>query len=178
MKKTIIISAAVAIGLATLLGGWFMAKPGGPAYAAGALYRQAHFGGDHHRHKDRANFRGHRAIAMVCSDQRDRRIKAATGFVEGFVNFTPEQEKPWQELTRAIDEGSATIGQTCENVAPKGTELSAPENLARFETVLETGLSVVQKIRPAFAAFYGSLSDKQKKALESLMSQRHGYRHR
>lgn len=178
MKKTIIISASALIGLATLLGGWFMVQPGGPAYAAGALYRQAHVDGDHERHRGHGNFRGRRAFAMICSDQRDRRIEAATGFVEGFVNFTPEQEKPWKELTRAIDEGSAKIGETCEQIVPNRTALSAPEHLARIETVMQTGLSVVQDLRPAFATFYESLSDKQKKALEGLMSHRHGRGHR
>ena len=178
MKKTIIISASVLVGLATLLGAWFMVQPSGPAYAAGALYRQAHFDGHHDRHRGHGTFRGRRAFAMVCSDQRERRIKAATGFVEGLVNFTPEQEKPWKDLTRAIDEGSAKIGQTCEKVVPEGADLSAPEHLARIETVMEAGLTVVQNLRPAFAAFYESLSDKQQKALESLMSHRHGHRRR
>lgn len=178
MKKAIIISGAVILGLGTLLGGWIMVKPSGPAYAAGALYRQADFSDHHGRHGGHGNFRGKRALAMVCSDRRDHRIKAATGFVEGFVNFTPEQEKPWQDLTRAIDEGSAKVGQTCDNLLPKGADISAPETLARMETVLATGLSVVQNIRPAFGAFYDSLSDKQKQALEGMLSHRGGRRHR
>ena len=178
MKKTLIVSASALIGLATLLGGWFMVQPSGPAYAAGAVYRQAHFGGDHDRHRERANFRGHRAVAMVCSDRRERTIETVTGFVEGFINFTPEQQKSWKDLTQAVDEGSALIGQTCDKVGPKEAQLSAPENLARIETVLATGLSVVQKLRPAFAKFYATLSEKQQKALESLLARRHSRTHR
>lgn len=177
MKKTLIISASALIGLATLVGGWYIVQPSGPAYAAGTVYRQAHFGGDQDRYKGRATFRGHRAIAMLCSDRRDRTIETVTGFVEGFINFTPEQEKPWKDLTEAVGEGSALVSQTCEKVTPKGSQLSAPENLARIETVLETGLSVVQKLRPAFANFYGSLSEKQQKALETLLAHRHGRGH-
>jgi hypothetical protein len=178
MKKVVIISGAAVLGLATLLGGWFMVKPGAPAYAAGALYRQADFGDHHGRHGGHKGFRGKRAFAMICSDRRNHRIEAATGFVEGFVNFTPEQEKPWKDLTQAIEEGSAKIGQTCEELDPKGADVSAPEKLARIETVLATGLSVVQDIRPAFTTFYDSLTDKQQQALEGLMSHRRGGRHR
>ena len=51
---------------------------------------------------------------------------------------------------------------------------SAPEKMKRIEALLETGLSVVQRVRPAFGEFYGALSDKQKQALENLMAHRRG----
>lgn len=178
MKKAIIISVSVVVGVTALLGGWFMIQPSGPAYAAGALYRQAHFDGDHNWHRGRGHHRGQHAIKMVCSSHRDQTIETVTGFVEGFIDFTPEQEKSWKELTQAVDEGSAIVGQTCEKMAPKDATLSASENLARIETVLETGLSVVQRLRPAFASFYDSLSDKQKNSLERLLAHKHRRGHR
>ena len=109
MKKTIIISGVIVIGLAGVLGGWFTLWPSGPSYAAGALYRQAHMGGDSGGFRHHGKFRGHRAVARLCSDRRDQSINAVTGFVEGFVNLTPAQTGPWKKLTQAVTEGSAMI---------------------------------------------------------------------
>ena len=49
---------------------------------------------------------------------------------------------------------------------------TAPERLARFETLATTGLDILQRISPAFERFYATLSDKQKKALDDLISHR------
>lgn len=174
MKKLLILSGAVTIGLATLLGGWFVISPSGPSYAAGAIYRHAAFGGHDDRDRHRSSRRGHRSLTYVCSDRRDRSIEVAKGFVEGFVNFTPEQLGPWNKLTQAVNEGSATIGKACEKATPMDAALSAPEKMKRVEVLLETGLSVVQRVQPAFGEFYGALSDKQKQALENLMAHRRG----
>jgi hypothetical protein len=177
MKKTIIISASIVVSLATLLGSWFMVQPSGPAYAAGALYRQAHLSGDSEGFRHHGKFRGHRAVARLCSDRRDRSIDAVTGFVEGFVNLTPEQIGPWKNLTQAVTEGSAMVGKACEDVKLKAKALPAPQKLEQVETLLETGLSIVQKVRPAVAEFYGVLSDTQKKALDQLIAHRHHKSH-
>lgn len=99
MKKTFILTGAIVIGLAGVLGGWFTLWPSGPSYAAGALYRQAHLGGDHGNFRHHGKFGGHRAVASLCSDKRNRSIESVTGFIEGFVNLTPAQTGPWKKLT-------------------------------------------------------------------------------
>lgn len=177
MKKTFIVTGAVIVGLGVVLGGWLTLSPSGPSYAAGAVYRQVHLdGGDgHFRH--RGKFRGHRAIARLCSDRRDRSIGAVTGFVEGFVNLTPAQIGPWKELNQAVAEGSAMIGKACEEVDLKSDAQAAPQKLEQIEKLLQTGLSIVQKVRPAATQFYDALSDTQKKALDGLMAHRHGRSH-
>ncbi len=174
MKKTLIVTGAIVIGLATVLGGWFTIWPSGPSYAAGALYRQAHFGNDYGNFRHHGMFREHRTVARLCSDKRNRSIEAVTGFVEGFVNLTPVQMDPWKKLTEAVAEGSAMIGKACEEVTLKAETQATPQKLAQIETLLETGLSIVQKVRPAVADFYGVLSDTQKKALDDLIAHRQG----
>ncbi len=173
MKKTLIVTGAIVIGLATVLGGWHMIWPSGPSYAAGALYRQAHFGNDYGNFRHHGMFREHRSVTRLCSDKRERSIEAVTGFVEGFVNLTPVQMDPWKKLTEAVAEGSAMIGKSCEEVTLEAEAQATPQKLAQIETLLETGLSVVQRVRPAFGEFYEALSAEQKQALESLMSRRH-----
>ena len=114
-----------------------------------------------------------RAINKLCGDDRAGMIESVSGFVEGFVNFTPEQTGPWNNLMQSVNDGSAMIDTACEKVTVVETAQSAPEHLAHIETLLETGLSVVQRVRPAFGEFYEALSAEQKQALESLMSRRH-----
>ena len=174
MKKKIIISVAAFAGLASLLAGWFVVWPSAPSYAAGAIYRQAHFDGDREQYRHQGKHRGHRSVARLCSDRRDHSIKTVTGFVEGFVNLTPEQTGPWNELTQAVTESSARIGKACDEIDLKAKNQITPEKLAQIERMLETGLSVVKNLRPAVTNFYAVLSADQKKALDGLTARRHG----
>lgn len=135
----------------------------------------AFFGGGHHRGWGR----GGRGMQRLCSPQRDERIEDVIEFVEGFVDFSPEQSEAWTKLTGAVRTGSATVDETCGKVRQAGRPKSAPEKLALAETMMTTGLSVVQQVRPAFEEFYGLLSEKQQDALDGLMNRgkgRHGWR--
>ena len=178
MKKTLIVSALAVVGLATAIGGWFTFWPSSSSYAAGTLYRQVGMdGGDRHFRHHRGRH-GHRAVARLCSDRRDRSIEAVTGFVEGFVNLTDEQKGPWQALSQSVTESSAMIGKTCEEVNWQDRSQPTPQKLEQIEKVLTTGLSIIQKVRPAYNDFYAVLTDAQKKALDGLIARRHGRSHR
>ncbi len=169
--RKILIGTGVA---AAVLGGAVVAGsaiwPTAPSYAAGVAARQVHFGG----HGGWRHGRGHhaRGMAMMCGEHRDQRIEHGLAFVEGFVNFTPEQTTTWGELTKEIRAGSATIGEKCDELEKAGEPESAPDRLQRFESMTTTGLGILQRIRPAFERFYASLSDKQKKAIDDLISHR------
>ena len=143
--------------------------PTAPSYAAGVAARQVHFGGGGGWRHGRGHARG---MAMICSDRRDQRIEHGIAFVEGFVNFTPEQTTAWSELTDAVRAGNASIGEKCEELENSGEPKSAPDRLQRLETLASTGLGILQRIRPAFERFYATLSDKQKKAVDDLISHR------
>jgi hypothetical protein len=143
--------------------------PTAPSYAAGVVARQAHFGGHGGWHHGRGHGRG---MATICSERRDQRIEHGLAFVEGFVNFTPEQTTAWSELTDVVRAGSASIGEKCEELEKTGMPESVPDRLQRFETLASTGLGILQRIRPAFERFYATLSDKQKKAVDDLISHR------
>ena len=169
-RKILIGSGVAAAVLSGAVFAWSTIWPTAPGYAAGVVARQVDFAGHGGWH------RGHgRGMAMICTDRRDRRIEDGLAFVEGFVNFTPDQTTAWSELTQAIRAGSATIGEKCQEMENTDTALSAPDRLARVETLATTGLAILQRIRPAFDRFHATLSDKQKKALDGLMSH-HGRR--
>ncbi len=89
--RRILIGSGVAAAVLTgTVFAWSTVWPTAPGYAAGVVARHAQIaghGGWHH-----GSGRGHaRGMAMICGDRRDRRIADGLAFVEGFVNFTPEQ---------------------------------------------------------------------------------------
>lgn len=168
--KTRTILIGLGAGVAMLAGAVFV-WPTAPTYAAGVAVRQVHFGG--HGGWHRGGGRGHgRGFAAICSDRRNQGIEHGLAFVEGFVNFTAEQTAAWNELGEAVRAGSAAIGEKCKELEATGMPTSTPERLARFEAMATTGLGILKRIRPAFDRFYATLSDKQKKALDSLITRR------
>ena len=160
-RKTLILSIS-SLGAVALVAGTLFAAGTGGASAYGK------WAGGH-------GWSGH-AQARLCSERRDAKIDHAIGFVEAFVDFTPEQTGPWNALTAAVKSGSAKIGQACETVEAEGRPAHAPQHLARAELALTTALGVVQEVRPAFVDLYGKLNDEQRARIDDLLS-RHG-RHR
>ena len=127
-------------------------------------------GGGHHRfHR-----RGHGA-KMICSERRAEKLDDAIGFIEAFFSFNDTQKTEWDKLAAALRQGSDTIGRHCETIEAKNKDASAPDKLARVETMLTAGLEIVQNVRPAFDGFYASLDEKQQAALDKLV-QRHRHR--
>ena len=117
----------------------------------------------------------HRGKGMkhLCSDERTKKLEDGIQFVEAFFSFNEEQQKAWGNLATTLREGSVTIGKYCDNLGERPT--TAPEKLARAETMLAAGHELVQDIRPSFESFYGTLDAKQQAALDKL-HQRHGRR--
>ncbi len=118
---------------------------------------------------------GHGAKAL-CSDQRDIRLSAATGFVEAFVSFTPEQTASWNTLKAALEAGSRKVGAACVSAEAQGDGGTAPQRLARVELALGTALEIVQDVRPAFDDLYAKLSDEQRTRIDEMISKRGRHR--
>jgi len=164
------VGAAAAILATTTVVAW----PTAPSYTAGAIVAQAPVGvaAAHWRGGWRRGYGpGHRrGFQAICSERRNEGIEHGLAFVEGFVNFTPEQGAAWKDLGEAVRAGSATIGEKCKELKAAGMPQTAPERLARFEAMATAGLGILKRIRPAFDRFYATLSEKQKKALDGLIS--------
>lgn len=116
---------------------------------------------------------GHR-FARLCSERREERLENMIGLVESFADFTAEQTAAWDDLTRALNSGSATIGATCDELKAEGRPQTAGEKLAAMERMMETGLVALRQVRPAFDNFYAVLDDEQKQAIDKLAAHRRG----
>jgi hypothetical protein len=164
------VGAAAAILGATTVVAW----PTAPSYTAGAIVAQAPVGAVSAHFRGRMGPGHRRGFEAICSERRNQGIEHGLAFVEGFVNFTPEQTTAWNELGAAIRAGSASVGEKCTELRAAGEPRTAPERLARFEAMATTGLDILKRVRPAFDRFYATLSEKQKKALDGLIEHRRG----
>ncbi|HMR34305.1 MAG TPA: Spy/CpxP family protein refolding chaperone [Geminicoccaceae bacterium] len=105
---------------------------------------------------------------MFCGPDRNDRLNRMVEMIEGFANFSPEQEPAWQQLRDAVRDASAKLGPACD--AMRDARDGAPtERLASIETMLSAGLDAVREVRPKFDAFYATLNDKQKRAIDRLV---------
>ena len=119
-------------------------------------------------------------FARFCSDERVERIDYAIEKVRREVNPTEAQLPAWNRLTEAVREGDLEIAARCDEFKDAGRAATAPEKLARAEAAMTTGLSIMETVRPALDDFYGTLSDEQKRTVDSMMKHRrhhhgHGY---
>ena len=121
---------------------------------------------------------GHRGgmAKRLCSDARDEHIEAGIAFAETFMAFTPEQRAAWDRLTAAVRAGSEKVGEACTETEALRAEKTMPAKLALAEAATKTAAAVLGDVRPAFDAWYATLSDEQRQALDDLMKRRHGER--
>ena len=127
------------------------------------------------RHHVTAGHGGHRFVRL-CSERREERLENMIGLVESFADFTAEQTAAWDDLTRALDSGSVTIGVTCDDLRSEGRPETASDKLAVMERMMEAGLVALRQVRPAFDRFYAALDDEQKQAIDKLAVHRRGHR--
>lgn len=113
--------------------------------------------------------RGHgRGLARICGEHRDERLETMVEFADAFLKLEPSQTQAWNGLTAALRAGSARIGETCATLNAGDWPTKAPEKLVAVETIAAAGLGILRDVRPAFDAFYATLDDKQKAALDGL----------
>lgn len=164
-KRALIIGALCALGLGLAFAGLEAAQPASSTHGDGASAGPARVAGFHHRWSH-----GRRGIGRMCSHRHDAWIENTVAVVEGFVDFTPPQAEAWNRLTGALRSGNASVREVCDGLKKAGRPKTISEKLARMETMMAAGLGVVQEVRPAFDGFYAVLTDKQRKALDGLIS--------
>lgn len=168
IRKTIGYSAVAAVALVGVGATVLAAEPNLVVQAVertgvGASMFNAGHSGWH-----RGGRHGGHGLMRVCMAARGDRLDDMIGFVENIMEFSAEQQTAWDELAAALRRGKEGVVKTCGELREEGRPETAPARLAMVETALQTGLTAVQDVRPAFDKFYATLSDKQKSALDDL----------
>lgn len=150
------------------------AAPSGPSLtgieAAGG---PAFMGAMHKARQDGRRWGGGHG-GKFCGKRSGKRMERMTTLIEGLMTFTPAQQTAWNDLKTAANDGKESMEKACETVKSGEKPKTAPERLARMEAMMTTRLGALQTVRPAFDTFYGTLSDKQKSAIDGLMTRGHG----
>ena len=114
-----------------------------------------------------------RAFSHRCDGRWVENADKVIDHVEKALELKPEQAAAWAKLTARVRSGGTAFVETCEGLkTAKGSE-SAPEALARAESMMVAGLQTVREIRAPVEAFYRVLTEAQRKTFDQLVAGRH-----
>ena len=96
-----------------------------------------------------------------------------TDWVARLLKPTEAQNKALDELAAASGKAIDMFAASCPRRAPRLQ--TAPAQFEMMEKRIETAAQAVKTVRPAFAAFYASLDDRQKTKVDELGPKRSGW---
>lgn len=168
MKALLAGSAAVTVAAMSMAA--VMAAPGqnagGPDAASRAPYHHAAI---HKARGEGPGWHGRHGGPRDCA-QRGGPMERQINVIEGLMEFTAEQKAAWGELKTALGSAKESMQKACEARKDQERPKTAVERFNRIETAMSTRLAVMRSVKPSFEKFYGTLSDKQKKAVDDLFN--------
>jgi len=89
------------------------------------------------------------------------------GVLPDLMDLSPSQRKSWDDLLASAETARAKVKDACTATADR--HATAPERLARMETVMTARLDGLREVRPKFDAFYNGLSERQRHGVDELL---------
>ncbi|MEM9683028.1 MAG: Spy/CpxP family protein refolding chaperone [Pseudomonadota bacterium] len=114
----------------------------------------------------------HGARRGACGSRAEARFERRVNLIEGLMEFTPAQQTAWTDLKTTMKSGQETIKKSCEARKEAGKPKTAIERFDRYEDAMATRLSVMRSVKPAFEKFYGTLTEKQQKAVDEMYTRK------
>jgi hypothetical protein len=170
--KSLVVAGIAAAGLAGGMVAVNAQAPDGPPAARSD--RQDPDRGPERWHGPRAGMMGGPLgmFAMLCQPHGDARIAGVIAYGEKRLEITPDQMATWGKLSTALSAAGTRVAESCEKAKAEGRPENSTERLAFLETRMSEGLAIVQDVRPAYDAFYATLSEAQQKTLEDMLTHR------
>lgn len=88
--------------------------------------------------------------------------------LQSSLTITEAQEPLWNDLTQVMRENAKEMDVLTKDRAAKAKTMNAVENMKFHSQVVETHLAELKKLIPPFEAFYASMSDDQKKIIDTI----------
>lgn len=170
MKTRIAVIAALALGSLTIMSASLLAQPAGPApanppaaggpgpgygpgggWGPGMMMGPGMMGG------------GMRGYGALCNPQGAGLAEWRMERIERLIQPTDAQKTALANLRTASTKAAETIAAACPREFPP----SAPARMELMEKRMEAMLAAVKTVRPAFDAFYATLTDEQKARINS-----------
>ena len=101
----------------------------------------------------------------------EKRTERLIAFVEEAFKFEGNQRTAWRELAKNLRTAAVTFGEARDNAHAEG--MNTMESLAQAEIMMAAGLVALKSLRPAFDAFYGTLTPAQRKTLDAFATRHH-----
>jgi len=160
MKKLALVAAALACA-ATLSVSSAPAQPmmGGPGWGPGMMMGPGMMGG------------GRGGMGMLCDPRAAGLAEWRMERIERIVQPTEAQRAALNDLKAASTKAAEQISAAC----PRDFPASATARMELMEKRMETMLAALKTVRPAFDAFYATLSDEQKARLDRGGPRRWGW---
>ncbi|MPZ59203.1 MAG: hypothetical protein GEU91_22510 [Rhizobiales bacterium] len=109
--------------------------------------------------------------AMMCNPRAAGLAEWRVAQIQRAVRLTEAQRKALEELSTASAKAAETIAAAC----PSDIPATSSARMALMEKRVETMLQAIRTVRPAFDAFYASLSDEQKARFDTAGPRRWGW---
>jgi hypothetical protein len=108
---------------------------------------------------------------MMCNPRAAGFAQWRLSQVQRAVKLNEAQRKALDDLRAASAKAAETIAATCPTEIP----VSSTARLALMEKRMEVMLQAIKTVRPAFDAFYASLTDEQKARFDATGPRRWGW---
>jgi hypothetical protein len=150
-----ILAAAATVTLVTLAVSPLSAQPfGGPGMMMGP------------------GMMGYQGYGWMCDPRGAGLAEWRIERIERAVNPTEAQRTALNDLKTASQKAAETVASAC----PRDVPANAPARLAQMEQRMDAMLQAVRLVRPAFDAFYATLTDDQKSRLDTVGPRHWGWR--
>jgi hypothetical protein len=114
---------------------------------------------------------GHRGLADTCDPRAAGFSEWRIEQIERTVRPTDAQKASFDQLRTASTKATEAMADVC----PKESPRTSADGLAFMEKRLDAMLQAVKIFRPAYDAFYASLSNDQKSRLDAVGAPRSGW---
>lgn len=114
---------------------------------------------------------GGRGMGWMCSPQGAGLAEWRKQRIEQLLKPTEAQRKALDDLQAASTKAAEAVSAAC----PREFPASAQARLELMEKRMEAMLTAIRTVRPAFDAFYATLTDEQKARLNSAGPRRWGW---
>jgi hypothetical protein len=106
-------------------------------------------------------------MGAFCGPNSGERLDDALTAFESFAKFEGQQQTAWVTLRDTLRQAQPQVQEICGEVR----EIRDGNSVAKLQTVQEAltkAAAVASQVQPAYANFYGTLDDAQKRTLDEM----------
>ncbi|HEX2525055.1 MAG TPA: Spy/CpxP family protein refolding chaperone [Geminicoccus sp.] len=106
-------------------------------------------------------------MGAFCGPQAGERLEHALTSFESFAKFEGQQQTSWIALRDTLKQAQPQVQEICGEV--RGIrDGNSVDKLTTVQDALTKAAAVVAELQPAYANFYGTLDDAQKRTLDEM----------